>query len=47
MDELEAVQYASNILWMAEYDELAEDERVSIQVQILRALLARATRSHD
>jgi hypothetical protein len=47
MDELEAVQYAKNILWFAEHDERTETDTVAIQIQILRALLAMATRPHD
>ena len=47
MDELKAVQYAKNILWVAEYDERTETDTVAIQIQILRALLAMATRPHD
>lgn len=46
-DEREAIQYARNIMWWVEYDEKDDTDHVVVQVKIFRALLHRATRSHD
>lgn len=47
MDELEAIQHAEAALKFADYKERADTAPVVIPVQVLRALIARATRSHD
>ena len=44
MDELDAVETAQNTLVIAEY---LKNEMVTVHIDVLRALLARATRSHD
>lgn len=45
MDELEAVKYAQNRLEHADTADI--DEMILIEREVLRALLARATRAHD
>ena len=47
MDELEAVEYAQTRIFLSDKFKRPEDEWLNIPVGVLRALLARATRSHD
>ena len=47
MDELKAVEVLKNILNGVDYWGNAESDYKEVQVWVLRAILARATRPHD